>query len=227
MRPGLEVVGHEVGELQVAGNHHVPFAVVGLEHLRVAEVFLGITEVVALHGPEEVLGPFGEIRGSGAENHLTVGAVAVVAGIIEIVQTVGLIVHAAAGADGSVLLINGGAERKDLAQGSVGRAVLGAHAPDRVEVIGGVVVELLQVQHLEIARLAVVEGHGVAHAADGRGVVSAEAFLVGRCKVLAGLVPGFGRVTIVFLGASQGGRKGHTGKSDIVEKCFHNFYLVR
>ena len=209
--PVFQVVGNEVGEAQVTGNNHVPFAVVGLENLRIAEVVLGKAKVVALQGPEVILGPGLEVRGGGAQHHFTVGAVAIVAGVIQVVQLVGLVVNAAAGSDGGVLLPDGSAEGKDFAQGGVGGTVLGAHAPDGVEVIGGVVVELLQIQHFEFAGLGVIERHGVAYAADGGSVVSAEAFFVGRCKVLAGCFPVFGRVTIVFLGASQGGRKGHAG----------------
>ena len=225
--PGLEVVGDEIPELEVAGEDHMPLAVIGLENLRIAEVVGGIAEIVSLQGPEQILGPVDKVRGSGAEDDFAVGGVAVVAGVVDVVQAVGLVVDAAAGADGSVLLPDGGAHRENLTQRSVGSTVLGAHTPDGVEVVGGVVVVFLQVQHLELAGLAVIERHGVTYTADSGGVVRAEAFLIGRFEEFSRLVPGLRGITVMLLVAGKGGRQGYAGKGNILEKCFHNFYLVR
>ena len=205
----------------------MPFAVIGLENLRVAEVVGGIAEIGSIQGPEQILGPVDKVRRSGAEDYFAVGSVAVVAGVVDVIQAVGLVVDAAAGADGGILLPDGGTHGENLSEGSIGSAVLGTYAPDGVEVVGGVVVKLLQVQDPELAGFAVIEGHGVTYTADSRGVVRAEALLIGRFEELGRLVPGLRGITVMILATGKGGRQGYAGKGDILEKCIHNFYLVR
>ena len=203
MLPGPEVGGLEVGEFQVAGNDHVPQAVVGLEHLRIAEVVARVAEVIPLQGPEQVLGPGLEIRGGSPQHHLAVGAVAVVAGVVDVVQTVCLIVHAAAGSDSGILFQRGSAGGKDFTQRGIAGTVLRGNAPDRMEIVGAVVLELLQVEDFVLARFRIPERHRVPHPADGGGIVRIESFVVSAGEIGGRGVPVAGSVAVFFLAASH------------------------
>ena len=200
----------------------MPQTVVRLEDLRVAEIVRRIAEVVTLDGPEDILGPGLEIGRSGAEDDLAVGASAIVSGIINIVQAFRLVIDAATGTEGGILHIDGSAVGKNFSQGGIAGAVGGRYPPKGMEVVGGVILELLKIQDFEFARLGIVERHRVTHTADGRRIVGTEPVVVRRSEIFGRSVPVTGRIAIVFLVAGKDGQPGQAGASQILQELFHN-----
>ena len=179
--PVLEVGGLELGKLQVAGDDHAPCAVVDLEHLWVTEVLGRETIVAALQLPLLILRPCLEVRRGGAHHYLTVGQQHVIARIIDVIELVGLVIDSASRTEGSVLQCRGSPYRQYLTDHVVVGTVLGADTPEGM-VAGTVIVVLLQIEHLELARLLVVERHGVATASESGRVVGEETLLVSRVE---------------------------------------------
>ncbi len=183
--PGLQVARLELGELEVAGDDHVECAIVGNKDLRVAEVLVGVAIVRPPQHPQSVLAPVLEVGRRGPHHCLV--AIAVVASVIEVIDAV--LLDAAARSQCSILLFGRRAGGQHLAQRLVVSTVGGGHAPNRVIVERGVVVILLEVEHLEVASLGVVERHGVATTAKRGVVVGLEASLINRVEEGGGAIP--------------------------------------
>ena len=162
--PVAQVLRCIFGELQIACNDHVPQSVVILEHLRVAEVNVGITVVRTAQHPLPVLGPCLEVGRRGTHHHLACG----VACIIDVVQSVAFVIHGASSSQGSIQFVLRLSRRENLPQALIVGAVGCRYSIDGMIAPGVVVVKLLQIEHLEVARLLVVERHRVAHPANGR-----------------------------------------------------------
>ena len=206
--PVLHVVRLELCEAWVAtpfgigGDNHVEETVFGNEDLRVAEVVGRIAELRTIDLPEFVLRPGLEVGGCGTHHHLAVLAVAVVAGVVDVVGAV--LPEAAAGAEGGILCVVVAAVGEDFAQGLIVGTIDSRNCPDGVEAMAHIVVELLQVEHLEVACLWVEERHGVANASDGWLIVGVEACVVGGSEEGSAALPIPCRIAIeLFVTASR------------------------
>ena len=185
MLPCLQVSRLELSKLQFGGNDHVPQTVVGHEDLRVAEIAGGIAVVLALQHPDAILGPCLEVGRRSTHHHFGRG----VACVIDIVETILFVVDCTACAQCGIGLILRGARGQEFTQRLVTGAILGSNSPERVEGVGGIVLVLLQIEHLEVASFLVVEGHRVATTSDGGIVIGLESGLVGGVEECGGAGP--------------------------------------
>ena len=121
MLPVLHVARLELSKawvattLRVGRDDHVVEVVVSNEDLWVAEVIAGVAVVGAVDSPQLVLDPVLTVLGCSTHYHLTILAVAIVAGVVEIIGVVLLAVIAAASTQCSILHVVVGSVRQHLA----------------------------------------------------------------------------------------------------------------
>src|SRR3712207_5173917 len=109
--------------------------------------------------PQIILCPRLHVGRSGPHHHFRILAFGIMSGIIYVVQIVLFVINSAACTERSVLFHGGSGRRKDLAHGLIVGSILGGYTPDRVIIVGGIVVIFLQVEHFELPTLLIVEGH--------------------------------------------------------------------
>ena len=117
--------------------------------------------------------------------------------IIDIIDTVFLVCTSRT--EGSILLVVVSSEGNQFAQRLVIGTVGSRNSPDGMEAMRHVVDELLQVEHLEVASLLIVERHGISYSTDSRGIVCSKALIIGRGKEGGRSVPVLGRVASEFV----------------------------
>ena len=213
MLPVLHVARLELGKLRVTapdgtcGNHHVIQAVVSHEDLWVAEIHARIVIVGAIELPERVFGACLEVWRGGAHHGLCVFGLWVMAGVIDIIETILLVIIAAASTKGSILLEIVLTDGQKFTHRLIVAPVGSLNGPDGVETECLVVNILLQIEDTEGTSLRVVERHRVSYTPDSRRVVSGEPSFVGRDETLCGARPVFGGVTgnaVVTAGGERG-----------------------
>ena len=228
--PVLQVRRLEVSEAILARDNHIVNPAV-LENLRVAEVYSRETVVGAVEAPLAVFRPVLEVGRRGAHHHLAVRATGILACIIDVVELVLLVVDTAARAESCILLVDVGAGGKDLAERLIVTAVCRSDSPDGVEELA-VVVIVLQVEHLEVSGLLVVERHGVADAAEIVLIIGRESLLgvvvdrrEGRCRSSPVLLSVAGEI-VVTAGCGCGDTATHKTHAEYIHHFFHHGWFI-
>ena len=182
--------------LRLSGNNHAIESVVSLEYLWVTEIKAVVSVVRTVELPHIVACPGLEVWRGSAHHHLAVLASAVLASIVDVVKAVCLIIVTTACTEGCILLVVTGTGRQDFAQGGVVCSVFCCHCPIGVETVCLVLGIVLQIEHLELVVLCIVERHRVAHAAyvvlridDTGNVEGTKALLVSRIETVCGATP--------------------------------------
>ena len=169
----------------------MPKSIVVLKHLWVTEIYIRITIVRTTQHPGLVLGPRLEVGRCSTHYHLTCS----VACVVDVVQSVVLVIDGTActqcGIKFVLRLSCGENLPKPLIIGSVSRR----YAIDWMIAPCVIVIKLLQIKHLKVARLLVVERHWVAHPTDGRLPIGSIATLFCRSEIFRCCRPILFRVT--------------------------------
>ena len=238
--PGLQVGREELCEATVfifgtrtrrhrfGGNDHM-IAVLHLPDIRIAEIERAIAVVPSAQTEELILGPCLKVRRSGTHNDLAVfvrSGFVTLTRVVDIVQFLRFVIDYTTGTEGCILL-TGATGRQHFAHRGIGSTIGSTDAPQGVEGLLHILLEIMEIKDLVILLHRVEERQRVTYRTCRRNIVGSRSCLIGRIEIGGDILPVLLLLRNILLTGSQEGTKEHCTKYKGYDFLgFHNVLLL-